>query len=240
MNVDNRTLVFRHGDVGCWLLHLGFWTRRWWMLIIAPWIPDMEMMNVDYFAIRFWTRRWWMLVIAPWFPDHLYEYMIRYQWSWCSESHIFESFLQLVSLNKNTLQLLSFAISEDKSRITLEIIISYHGAENNCFGKQYNLFWTHCNFWTVTDCWIVCIVLLGPKKIWKLVFSLFTAMIILIDGMDFTSKFYGDPAFTRSTSYSNVVRRNEGGKVIVAATFPCGMLYLFWTLLFILCCCDCF
>ncbi|BFZ22541.1 hypothetical protein BsWGS_25580 [Bradybaena similaris] len=50
-----------------------------------------------------------------------------------------------------------------------------------------------------------------------------TTMVILIDGMDFTSKFYSDPVFTRSTSYSNVVRRNEGGKVVVAATFPCGV-----------------
>ncbi|CAG5131221.1 unnamed protein product, partial [Candidula unifasciata] len=50
-----------------------------------------------------------------------------------------------------------------------------------------------------------------------------TSMVILVDGMDLTNKFYRDAGFTWSTDYINVVRRNESGKLLVAATFPCGV-----------------
>ncbi|CAG5131219.1 unnamed protein product, partial [Candidula unifasciata] len=49
------------------------------------------------------------------------------------------------------------------------------------------------------------------------------SMVIVVDGMDLTNKFYRDAGFTWSTDYINVVRRNESGKVLVASTFPCGV-----------------
>ncbi|CAG5122173.1 unnamed protein product, partial [Candidula unifasciata] len=49
------------------------------------------------------------------------------------------------------------------------------------------------------------------------------SMAILVNGMDFTNRFYDDPRFGWSTEDISVVKRTESGKVIVAATFPCGV-----------------
>ncbi|BFZ22228.1 hypothetical protein BsWGS_25267 [Bradybaena similaris] len=52
-----------------------------------------------------------------------------------------------------------------------------------------------------------------------------TTMVILADGMDFTTSFYSDTDFTWSTETISVRRINENSKIFAAAVFPCGVAF---------------